>query len=40
MFFNPPHYPEKPAAWVNYFWNRGVEISECIFLDRYEDNQD
>lgn len=37
-FFNPPHYTEKPAAWVDYFWNRGVDISPCCFLDSHEDD--
>jgi hypothetical protein len=39
-FFNPPHYTETPAAWVNYFWNRGVEISPCFFLNHHEDDED
>ncbi|HHH28507.1 MAG TPA: hypothetical protein ENK57_09195 [Polyangiaceae bacterium] len=39
-FFNPPHYTEEPAAWVRYFWNRGVEISPCFFLDRNEVEDD
>ncbi len=39
-FFNPPHYPEGPASWVDYFWNRGVEISPCFFLDHDEAEED
>lgn len=39
-FFNPPHYTEEPAPWVHYFWNRGIQISPCIFLDRNEDDDD
>lgn len=40
MFFNPPHYTEKPAPWVDYFWNRGVDISPCFFLNHHEDDED
>lgn len=40
MFFNPPHYTETPARWVDYFWNRGVEISPCFYLNHHEDDDD
>jgi len=39
-FFNPPHYTETPAPWVNYFWNRGMEISPCFFPEHHEDDDD
>ena len=39
-FFNPPHYIDGPSPWVSYFWNRGIEISPCFFLDPHEDDDD
>ncbi len=39
-FFNPPHYTERLSPWVHYFWNRGIEISPCFFLNRNENDDD
>jgi hypothetical protein len=30
MFFVEPHYPPA-SAWPAYFWNRGLQISPCMF---------
>lgn len=29
ILFGPPHCRDEPSEWAVYFWNRGMEVSDC-----------